>query len=455
MDSGIFTSFHSSDESIATVDNDGLIKAVSSGTAIITKEKLWDKEEYKIRITNPSIEAPYVSVLLGETYVIKINNADKIQWNNNFSSNNYFNQKSDTQEGLFFAESPGDYEVSANADGKVLTCQIHVPEPKLEDITLSKGKESDIPSQNVTENAKLISSDEDVASIQDGKIIGKNVGTATLSSTINGTEIQSLIKVEGNQNIEIQAHDSLPNQKQEIILSNVIPSYKVEWKGVKQEDGKVFFEEKEEGDYTVSATVDMGIKKETITKTIKVRDVIEENEKKLYIGETFTLSENPDIEYDYDKEFFQVQDNVFTVLKNGNTLIHAYKDDVEETCDISIGDGGKGDDVVAYAMQFLGNPYVYGGSSLTNGTDCSGFIMRVYEQFGIFLPHSSSSQRSYGTEVGSLEDAKAGDVICYNGHVALYMGNNRIIHASTPSTGIKISDNAAYRNIVTIRRFFE
>lgn len=105
--------------------------------------------------------------------------------------------------------------------------------------------------------------------------------------------------------------------------------------------------------------------------------------------------------------------------------------------------------VVAYALQFNGNPYVYGGSSLTNGTDCSGFTMAVYNYFGYSLPHQSGSQSGCGTRV-SLDSLLPGDLLFYTnggssiGHVALYIGNGQIIHASTPSTGIKIS-SANYR----------
>ncbi len=94
--------------------------------------------------------------------------------------------------------------------------------------------------------------------------------------------------------------------------------------------------------------------------------------------------------------------------------------------------------VVAYAKRFLGNPYVYGGSSLTNGTDCSGFTMSVYAHFGYSLNRSSAAQRSNGVSV-PLNAVQPGDLICYNGHVALYIGGGQIIHASTPSTGIIIS----------------
>lgn len=111
---------------------------------------------------------------------------------------------------------------------------------------------------------------------------------------------------------------------------------------------------------------------------------------------------------------------------------------------------GSGQAVVDYALQFVGNPYVYGGTSLTKGTDCSGFTMSVYKKFGISLPHSSSAQRSYGKKV-SYSNAKPGDLVCYSGHVAIYIGNGKIVHASTPSTGIKVS-KATYKNILCVRR---
>ena len=97
--------------------------------------------------------------------------------------------------------------------------------------------------------------------------------------------------------------------------------------------------------------------------------------------------------------------------------------------------GVTGADVVAYASQFVGNPYVYGGSSLTNGTDCSGFTMSVYAHFGYSLPHSSGAQSGCGTRV-ALSDIQPGDILCYSGHVAIYAGNGQIVHASTPETGI-------------------
>ena len=96
---------------------------------------------------------------------------------------------------------------------------------------------------------------------------------------------------------------------------------------------------------------------------------------------------------------------------------------------------GSGSDIAQYACQFVGNPYVPGGTSLTNGADCSGFTQSVYKVYGYSLPRNSASQRSAGREV-SYEEAQPGDLICYAGHVAIYLGNGRIVHASSVKTGI-------------------
>ncbi len=113
--------------------------------------------------------------------------------------------------------------------------------------------------------------------------------------------------------------------------------------------------------------------------------------------------------------------------------------------------GVSGSAVVDYAMNFVGNPYVWGGKDPNTGADCSGFTSYVYAHFGISIPSYSYSQRSVGQEV-SYANAKAGDLICYAGHVAIYMGNGQIVHAKGTAYGIVAYDNATYRPIITVRR---
>lgn len=127
----------------------------------------------------------------------------------------------------------------------------------------------------------------------------------------------------------------------------------------------------------------------------------------------------------------------------------------------SVIDGASGSDlgkkVAKYGCQYIGNPYVYGGTSLTSGTDCSGFTYRVYSAFGYTLPRTSFQQRSAGKGV-SYEEAEPGDLICYEGHVGMYIGGGLIVHASSsapyPRGGIKVS-NAQYKTILAVRRIIQ
>ncbi len=112
----------------------------------------------------------------------------------------------------------------------------------------------------------------------------------------------------------------------------------------------------------------------------------------------------------------------------------------------------KGQAVVDFARQFIGNPYRYGGTSLTRGTDCSGFVKGVYANFGIYLPRTSSSMRSVGKAV-NYSDIQPGDIVCYKGHVGIYAGNGQIVNAIGDEEGIGMS-SAKYTKIITIRRIF-
>jgi cell wall-associated NlpC family hydrolase len=138
----------------------------------------------------------------------------------------------------------------------------------------------------------------------------------------------------------------------------------------------------------------------------------------------------------------------WTKVKKNGTYAYVYTKYLSKTKSSS---SSKGEKIVNYAVQFVGNPYKYGGTSLTNGADCSGFTKSVYKKFGYSLPRTSSEQRSAGTKV-SWSEKKPGDLICYYGHVAIYIGNNKVVHASSAKTGIKITSPANYRKVASVRR---
>ena len=182
----------------------------------------------------------------------------------------------------------------------------------------------------------------------------------------------------------------------------------------------------------------------TYTKEIDY-DTKQIKSSKLYIGETKVKKEG------------EKGEKVVTAVvtkENGETVdkdilsSEVVKEPVKAV--VYKGTKARGSAVVDYARKFLGNPYVYGGASLTNGTDCSGFTMSVYAHFGYSLPHNSYAQLNCGKAV-SYSEAQPGDLIIYPNHVALYAGGGMIIHASSPRTGITMG-SATYRTILGVRR---
>lgn len=131
------------------------------------------------------------------------------------------------------------------------------------------------------------------------------------------------------------------------------------------------------------------------------------------------------------------------------------EDEKEESSSSS--DASLGQQIADMGCKYIGNKYVYGGNSLTNGIDCSGFVQQIHKKFGISTPRTSSALRSGGKSV-SYANKLPGDVICYSGHVAIYIGNNQIVHASNsqpyPKGGIKISSPANYRTVLAVRRYW-
>jgi cell wall-associated NlpC family hydrolase len=168
----------------------------------------------------------------------------------------------------------------------------------------------------------------------------------------------------------------------------------------------------------------------------------EEEEKKKKEQEALEASQNADADGDDDEEESE---------SSSETAKEDKKEETTTTTTSSSSSGSsKGQQIADYACKFIGNPYVAGGTSLTNGADCSGFVMSVYQAFGYSLPRSSYAQASSGKAV-SYSEAQPGDIIYYGGHVGIYIGGGQIVHASTERTGIKIT-SATYRSIITVRR---
>jgi len=155
------------------------------------------------------------------------------------------------------------------------------------------------------------------------------------------------------------------------------------------------------------------------------------------------------------KTLLQQDQQTLNRLEEAQKLVNATYATTDYTTVVDNASGSTlGKQIAKYALQYVGNPYVYGGTSLTNGADCSGFTYRVYSNFGYTLPRTSYEQRSAGTSV-NYSEAQPGDLICYEGHVAMYIGSGMIVHASNskpyPNGGIKVS-RAEYKPILAVRR---
>lgn len=169
-------------------------------------------------------------------------------------------------------------------------------------------------------------------------------------------------------------------------------------------------------------------------------------------------AENVDVdEYYYDGNEYENSFEQTYVPVESQEMIQQVQQtqEVDYTEPTSISsDGSLGSQIANYATQFVGNPYVWGGTSLTDGADCSGFVQSVFGDYGINLSRTTYTQANQGTAV-SYSDMQPGDVINYGFHTAIYLGDNKIVHAADESQGIIIQDNPAYQPIVTIRRFTE
>ncbi len=214
-------------------------------------------------------------------------------------------------------------------------------------------------------------------------------------------------------------------------------------------------------DYEIIDTVASGTKLLEVGESVDNWQLVQLGETICYVSGNYIIEET---EYSYaesKEEEAQRLADYENALTSANQETSSESSDVTEVVEEVISTsvnvdssyeytGLSGQSVVDYAMQFIGNPYVWGGTDLVNGADCSGFVQSVYAYFGISLPRTSSEQRSAGVEV-SYSEIQVGDIVCYEGHVGIYIGNDQIVNAIGSNYGIGIS-SATYSNIITIRR---
>lgn len=213
--------------------------------------------------------------------------------------------------------------------------------------------------------------------------------------------------------------------------------------------------------FSVTINAEMGS-----VEDIKVKTKYEKNDE-MYEGESKVKEEGSEGSQVVTNQVISVNGAVLntevvdTAVINESSDKIIYKGTKERPKDTAWGDysgkvlgSGDGAAITNFALQFVGNPYKYGGTSLTKGADCSGFVQSVFAKFGISLPRTGDVQAKCGKGI-SLSEAKAGDLIYYPGHIAIYMGGGRIVHAANPSKGICVSGVHSCGKILTVRRIVE
>lgn len=293
--------------------------------------------------------------------------------------------------------------------------------------------------------------------------------------TIGGEEAFVVASEEDGKKIIKGVKKAYATEGSEIVEATLEPQMKVVEKDLKRgEEPPMITETKDAVEEVVAANAtDEPMVVVTLTEEVSTEQEIEyeityEKTSKLYIGEEKVLEKGE-----------KGQQTVVTKVTNQNGVVIAstvisttvnqepktevvqkgtkamsssVATDVVNKGGVAMG-VGSGSAVANFALQFQGNPYKYGGTSLTNGADCSGFVQSVYANFGIRLPRTSSGQATCGKAV-PYSQAKPGDIICYSGHVGIYIGGGKIVHASTPKSGIVVG-SATFKRITTVRRIVE
>ena len=275
-------------------------------------------------------------------------------------------------------------------------------------------------------------------------------GDTAEAAKMPGVGIEAVLKDFYSQNREIKAEDYLvPENKGEYLdmaFANVTSFLYVRSEPTKESEyvGKLY------PGYAAKITGPVGewtaVESGDVTGYVKTEYILTGAEAQTYAENLVTEAQQEGKE---EAEAF-----TYAVSRKSEEaqMTHEVQENVQqtETTEVSAQPASNGQAIVDYACQFIGNPYVWGGTSLTDGADCSGFVQSVFAHFGISLPRTTYDQINAGVEV-SYDQAMPGDLICYDGHIGIYIGNGQIVNAQNPEQGIGISP-ATYTTILSVRR---
>lgn len=275
-------------------------------------------------------------------------------------------------------------------------------------------------------------------------------GDTAEAAKMPGVGIEAVLKDFYSQNREIKAEDYLvPENKGEYLdmaFANVTSFLYVRSEPTKESEyvGKLY------PGYAAKITGPVGewtaVESGDVTGYVKTEYILTGAEAQTYAENLVTEAQQEGKE----------EAEAFTYAVSGKSEEAQMTQEVQgnvqqtETTEVSAQPASNGQAIVDYACQFIGNPYVWGGTSLTDGADCSGFVQSVFAHFGISLPRTTYDQINAGVEV-SYDQAMPGDLICYDGHIGIYIGNGQIVNAQNPEQGIGISP-ATYTTILSVRR---
>ena len=275
-------------------------------------------------------------------------------------------------------------------------------------------------------------------------------GDTAEAAKMPGVGIEAVLKDFYSQNREIKAEDYLvPENKGEYLdmaFANVTSFLYVRSEPTKESEyvGKLY------PGYAAKITGPVGewtaVESGDVTGYVKTEYILTGAEAQMYAENLVTEAQQEGKE---EAEAF-----TYAVSRKSEEaqMTQEVQENVQQTqtTEVSTQPASNGQAIVDYACQFIGNPYVWGGTSLTDGADCSGFVQSVFAHFGISLPRTTYDQINAGVEV-SYDQAMPGDLICYDGHIGIYIGNGQIVNAQNPEQGIGISP-ATYTTILSVRR---